>query len=136
MTSTWTNNEDKREFHTWRAWGSRVRKKQLDYIMGPKDIRSTWYLHQVRLRTCDQGRELKTWRCVTGWARWTPVSDAEKEKFRELVLCPRSDRNEAALRDAVEGDGLALLHGRLVGAAAEVKSFHDPVNEHEQVSCA
>ena len=21
VTSTWTNNEDSREFHTWRAWG-------------------------------------------------------------------------------------------------------------------
>ena len=48
VTKTWTNNEDNREFHTWRAWGSRVRRKQLDYIMGPKDIRSTtWYLNQV-----------------------------------------------------------------------------------------
>ena len=46
VTSTWTNSEDTREFHTWRAWGSRVRKKQLDYVMGPKDIRSTtWYLN-------------------------------------------------------------------------------------------
>ena len=44
-------------------------KKQLDYIMGPKDIRSTtWYLNQVKLRTWDhfpvvtriEGRELKT----------------------------------------------------------------------------
>ena len=36
VTSTWTNNEDNREFHTWWAWGSGVRKIPLDYIMGPK----------------------------------------------------------------------------------------------------
>ena len=67
VTSTWTNNEDNREFHTWRAWGSRVCKKQLDYIMGTKDICSTtWYLNKARLRTWDhffvttkiEGREL------------------------------------------------------------------------------
>ena len=34
VTSTWTNNEDNREIHTWRAWGSRVHKKQLDYHLG------------------------------------------------------------------------------------------------------
>ena len=69
VTSTWTNNENHREFHTWRAWGSRARKKQLDFFMGPKDIRSTtWYLNSVRFRTWDhfpvitkiEGRELKT----------------------------------------------------------------------------
>ena len=32
VTSTWSNNEDRREFHTW-----------LDYTMGPEDLRSvTW----------------------------------------------------------------------------------------------
>ena len=69
QSSTWTNIEDNRKFHTWRAWGSRANKKQLDYIMGPKDIRSTtWYLNQVKLHTRDhfpvitriEGRELKT----------------------------------------------------------------------------
>ena len=54
VTSIWTNNEDDGECHTWRAWGSRIRKKQLDYIMGPRDLRSTtWYLNKVRLRTWD-----------------------------------------------------------------------------------
>ena len=46
VTSTWTNNEDSREFHTWLGWGSRGRKKQLDYIMGPKNL-----LNQGRIRT-------------------------------------------------------------------------------------
>ena len=27
VTSMWTNSEDNREFHAWRAWGSRARKK-------------------------------------------------------------------------------------------------------------
>ena len=31
VTGTWTNNDDNRECHTWRAWGSWVFKKQLDY---------------------------------------------------------------------------------------------------------
>ena len=38
------------------------------------------------------------------------------------MLCPRSDHNEAALRDAVDGMGLALLHDWVVGAAAEVRA--------------
>ena len=69
-----------------------------------------------------EGRELKTRKCVKGWAGWTPVSDAEKAKFQELVLCPRDDHKEAALRDAGDGEGLVLLHERLVSAAAEVKA--------------
>ena len=44
--------------------------------------------------------ELKTKRCVKGWAAWTPASEAEKAEFQELVLCPRSDHDEAALRGA------------------------------------
>ena len=96
VTSTWTNNEDNRKFHTWRAWGSRARKEPLDFIMGPKDLRSsTWYLNLVMLRTCDHFRvitELKTKKCVKGWAGWTPAA--------EVVLCPRSDLSQAVLRDA------------------------------------
>ena len=83
--------------------GSRVRKKPLDYIMGPKDICST-YLNRVRFRTWDhflvitkvEGREFKTKRRVKGWDGWTPVSDAGMVKFRELVLCTRSDHGEVA----------------------------------------
>ena len=53
------------------------KKKQLDYITGPKDIRpKTWYLNRVRLRTWDhhpvitkiEGRELRTNRGVIVWA--------------------------------------------------------------------
>ena len=54
VTSTWANNDDNSEYHTWRAWSSRIYKKQLDYIMGPRDMRSTtWYLNKVRMRTWD-----------------------------------------------------------------------------------
>ena len=28
VTSAWTNNEDSREFHTWRAWGQEIRTKK------------------------------------------------------------------------------------------------------------
>ena len=45
---------DSGEYHTWRAWRSRIRKKQVDYVMGPRDLRSaTWYLNKVSLRTQD-----------------------------------------------------------------------------------
>ena len=97
VTSTWTENEDNREFYTWRAWGSRIRKKQLDFFTGPEDVRSTTgYLNRVRFRTWDhfpvitkvEGREFKTMRRVKGWAGWAPVSEAEKAKFQELVLYP------------------------------------------------
>ena len=60
-----------------------------------------------------EGRELKTKKCVKGWAGWTPASEAEKAKFQELVLCPRSDHGEAAVRDAEDGE---------VGAAAEIQA--------------
>ena len=69
-----------------------------------------------------EGRELRTKKCVKGWAGWTPVSDAEKARFQELVLCPRSDHAEAAPRDAEDDEGLVFLHDWLVGAAAEVKA--------------
>ena len=48
VTSTWIETENPGKCYTWRAWGSHVRKKQLDYIMGPKDVRaSTWYLNKL-----------------------------------------------------------------------------------------
>ena len=99
VTSTWSNNEDSREFHTWRAWGSRGRKKQLDYIMGPKDLRSvTWYLNQVRIRTWDlfpeitrvEGREIRTKERVKGWAGWLSVSEGgDGQVPRTCALPPR-----------------------------------------------
>ena len=96
VTSTWTNNDDNCECHTWRACGSRVRKKQLDFHMGPRGLRSTtWYLNKFRLRTWDhfsvvvriQGKEMRAKKGVRGWAAWIPRSEDEKSKFQELVLC-------------------------------------------------
>ena len=34
VASTWVDAENLGQCHTWRAWGSRVRKKQLHYIRG------------------------------------------------------------------------------------------------------
>ena len=61
--------------------------------------------------TLIEGRELKSKKCVKGWAGWTPASEAEKAKFQELVLCPRSDCNDAALRDAEERDSSFYVLG-------------------------
>ena len=49
-----------------------------------------------------------------------PSQEAEKAKFQELVLCPRSDHGEGDPREIEEGDGLA--RDRLVAAVAEVKA--------------
>ena len=105
-------------------------KKQLDYVMGPKDIRSTtWYLNRVRFRTWDhfpvitriEGRELKTKNPIKGWAGWVPCQK-QRRKFQEIVLCPRSEHGEGDQRETEEGNRLALQHERLVGAAPEVKA--------------
>ena len=57
VTSTWTNNDDSGEDHTWRVWGSRFRKKRLHYIVVPRDLRSTaWYLNKVRLPVVEKSR--------------------------------------------------------------------------------
>ena len=69
-----------------------------------------------------EGRELKTKKRVRGWAGWAPVSEAEKAKFQELVLCSRSDHDEAAPCETEEKEGLVLLHDRLVGAVAEIRA--------------
>ena len=126
VTSTWTNNEDSRDFHTWRAWGSRGRKKQLDYILGPRNLRSeTWYLNQVRIRTLItrvEGQEIRTKKRVKRWAGWTPVSEGDVAKLQELVLHLRGARDEVALREAEDGERLVHLHDRLVTAAAEIKA--------------
>ena len=79
----------------------------------------------VRFRTWDhflvitkvEGRKFKTERRVKVWAGWTPVSEAGMAKFRELVLCTRSDHGEVAPCETEEEEGLVLLHDRLVGAA-------------------
>ena len=54
-----------------------------------------------------------------GWVGWIPRSEAEKNKFQELVLYPGGDRTETC---EDESDGLAALQGRLEEAAAAVKA--------------
>ena len=107
------------EFHTWRAWGSWGRKKQLDYFMGRKNLRSvTWFLNQMTIRTWDyfpvitreEGREIMTRKRVKGWAGWSPVSELEMVKFQEFVLCTRSDHDEAAPCETEDGKGMVFLH--------------------------
>ena len=128
VTSTWTNNEDNREFHTWRAWGCRVRKKQLDYITGPKETRSTtWHLNQVRLRTWDHFPAIGPDGC--------PSQKLKKQSSKNRCSGPQGDLGETALRDAEEGEGLVLPHERLVGAAAEVKATTTSSRKQEHSLC-
>ena len=60
---------------------------------------------------------------MKGLAGWAPVSEAEKSEFQELVLRPRSDHDEADPCETDEGDGLILLHDRLLTAAAEIEAI-------------
>ena len=97
VTTTLVDAENLGECHTWRAWGSRIRKKNVDYIMGLRDLVSTtWFLNKTRIRTWDhfpvlvkiEGREMRVKKAKTGSAGWTPVSEDEEQKFKELCLCP------------------------------------------------
>ena len=106
--------------------GSRVRKKQLDYSMGPPDLVSTtWHLNKTRIRTwvhfpvvvkIDR-REMRVRKGKKG-AGWTPVSEDEERKFQELCLCPGGSRSWC---DANEVGGLEALQARLEGAAVVIK---------------
>ena len=53
------------------------------------------------------------------WTSWTPVSEDEERKFKELCLCPEGSRSWC---DANEGSGLDALQARLEGAVVEVKA--------------
>ena len=48
--------------------------------------------------------------------------EGEMVKFQELVLCSRSDHDEAAPCETEDGEGLVLLYDRLMKAAAEIKA--------------
>ena len=127
VTSTWVEKGNPGECYTWRAWGSRVRRKQLDCIMGPRGvIASTWYLNKVRIRTWDhfpvvkiEEKEMRIRKGKKSWAGWTPVSDVEEKKFQELSLCP--DGTRSWIED-VKDDGLEALQSRLEGAIDQVKA--------------
>ena len=105
--------------------GSRVRKKQIDCIMGPCDLQSTtWYFNKTRLRTWDHfpvvvkidGKELRVKKGKKGWAGWIPKSEGEKLKFQELVLCPNGSRDW--INDGGQG-ALETQQARLEGAAVK-----------------
>ena len=83
-----------------------------------------------------EGREHKTKRRVKGWAGWAPVSEAEKAKFQELVLCPPIDHGDAAPRETEEGERLVFPRDRPVGAAAEVNATTTSSRNRKQISCA
>ena len=123
VSSTWVEAENLVECHTWRAWGSRVRKKQLDYIMVPHDhVFTTWYLNKTRIRTLDhfpvvvkiEGREMRM----------------RKEKKRVGGLDSSFTRRGEEIQrtmsrswcDANEVSGLEALQARLEGAAVEIKA--------------
>ena len=54
VTSTWVDADDPGDCHTWRAWGSRVRKKKKGSHYGTSCLQSTtWFLSKIRLRTWD-----------------------------------------------------------------------------------
>ena len=121
VTSTWVDAENLGECHTWRAWGSRVRKKQLDYIMGPRDlVFKTWYLNKTRIRTWDhfpvvvkiEGREMRVRKGKKVWAGWTPVSENEERKFQERCLCPDGSRSCCDANEVQWPGGFAGKTGR------------------------
>ena len=116
------------ECHTWRAWGSRDRKKQLDYVMGPRHLVSTtWYLNKTRIRTWDhfpvvvkiEGREMRVRKGKKGGRVGPQFQTDEERKFKELCLCPGG---RAAWYDTNEISGLEALQARVEGAAVEVKA--------------
>ena len=63
------------------------------------------------------------------------MSEGEAVKFQELVHCSRSEYDEVAPCETEDGEGLVLLHDRLVKAAAEIgdQSCHDLVKEQENL---
>ena len=96
MTSTWVKADDPGECHTWRVWGSRIRKKQTDCTMEPRDLQSTtWYLNRTSLGTWDNfpvvskidGRELRVKKAMNSWARMRNISSE-----KQLLLCPTWSR--------------------------------------------
>ena len=47
MTRSWTSCDAGGEFHMPRGWGVIGTKKQMDYIMEPRDLQfKTWYLNK------------------------------------------------------------------------------------------
>ena len=87
VTSTWVNADDPGQCHTWRGWGSRIRKKQTVFFKGPRDLQcTTWCFNGTKFRTCDhipvvvksEGIELRVKKGKNGWAGWIPKSEGKK----------------------------------------------------------
>ena len=76
-------------------------KRHTLYDMVPEPSEAP-YLGSLPVITRIEARELKTKRCVKGWAGWAPV--------HEVTMT-----SETVLRDAQDGEGWVLLHDRLVG---------------------
>ena len=57
-------------------------------------------------------------------------------KFQELVLYPRGARDEGALCEAEDGEGLVRLHDRLVKAAVEIKATTTSSRNRTKILCA
>ena len=104
--------------------GDLARKKQLDYIVGPRDFQSMSRLRTwdhcpgvVKIgRTCERRKGRKV-------GRWIPRSEGEKIKFQELALRP-GDGRVGVNEDG--NDGLVALQERLEEAAAAVnQGYHD-----------
>ena len=98
VTSTWVDAENLGECHTWRAWGSRVRKKQLVFLMELRDlVFTTWFLNKSRIRTWDhfpvvvkiKGREMRVRKEKKGRTGWTPVSAGRGEDIQRTMSLSR-----------------------------------------------
>ena len=93
MTSTWVDADDPGDCHAWR---SRVQKKHIDSIMGPRDLLSaTWFLNKTGMGTWDHvpvvfkidGRELRVKKGKKGWAGWIPKSEEKNRSSKNETSC-------------------------------------------------
>ena len=89
--------------------------KQLDYIMGPKDIRSTTWPVIVKI----EERDLRTEEGSERLGGLDPCIRGRVNKFQELVLCSSGDSTETR-KDGC--DGLVVLQERREEAAATAKA--------------
>ena len=139
VTSTWVDAENLAECHTWRAWGSRVRKKQLDYVMVPRDlVVKTWYLNKTRIRTWDhypvvvkiEGREMRVRKGKKEWAGLDPSIGRCGEDIPRTMSLSRRSRSWC---DANEVSGLESFAGETGRCCRGGQGYYVGVQEQEQV---
>ena len=70
--------------HTWRAWGSRICKKQIDFFMGPRDLHSTTCWDHFPVEVKIDGKELRVKMGKKGWARWIDKTEGEKKEVPRI----------------------------------------------------